>query len=619
MKYIKVFYTGLIGLLLAACTNELQVSDYGQGEGRLVLSGIQVETVVGDVITRASLDAEILPEASDFTIEIIDNEGALVKTLEPGTLQCTLAAGTYTLKAIYGDAAVMSATPAFYGEKEVTVTAGQDAETKIGASLVQAVIRPSIDANLEAQFKEYRLELSNAENETVTLENNKDFFIPCDGTYVLTLSGINQLNEAFTHTWSYENKFAIRTRYIVACNPDLPSFTLPEQEVTNAWATFIYITPMTAEDMTSHQEDMTDKVLANIVYEASSDGTTWIPSETTEDGKIVIKDLIPSTTYTIRSRFGAVYSDNTSQLTTENAAEVPNGDFEELTETINMTINQGGRWTIATAIWNDLYQTTLSMNISEPSHWTSINPKTCNVNTSNKNSWYMVPSTYNTSLSWVSHQPTAKIWGIGQDAYDSTADIYISNTANHGNNAMVIRNVAWDSNGPSISDNKQTGNTDFSNYYCNNAPSSIANRSAGKLFLGSYSYNNGMETYNEGISFTSRPCYLNGFYKYANDSQDTEEKGIISIQLLNGETVIASGEQEFVAINEYTAFSVPLNYKQNNLQATSLRIMISSSNYTDEVNIKTTNYVNKDECCSRGAMLTIDNLTFSYEYNANNK
>lgn len=225
----------------------------------------------------------------------------------------------------------------------------------------------------------------------------------------------------------------------------------------------------------------------------------------------------------------------------------------------------------------------------------------------------MVPSTYNTSLSWVSHQPTAKVWGIGQDAYDSTADIYISNTANHGNNAMVIRNVAWDPNGPSISDNKQTGNTDFSNYFCKNTPSSIANRSVGKLFLGSYSYNNGTETYNEGISFTSRPRYLNGFYKYANDSQDTEEKGVIAIQLLNGETVIASGKQEFVATNEYTEFSVPLNYEQYDLQATSLRIMISSSNHTGEANIKTTNYVNKDECCSRGAMLTIDNLTFSYE------
>ena len=46
MKYIKVFYTGLIGLLLAACTNELQVSDYGQGEGRLVLSGKDIKISV---------------------------------------------------------------------------------------------------------------------------------------------------------------------------------------------------------------------------------------------------------------------------------------------------------------------------------------------------------------------------------------------------------------------------------------------------------------------------------------------------------------------------------------------------------------------------------------------
>ena len=613
MKYIKSIYIGLVGLLMTACTDELPTQNYGEGEGRLVLSEVEVEAVVGDVITRASLETDILPKVSDFTIEIINSEGSLVKTLAPGTLQCTLSAGTYTLKATYGDAETMSTTPAFYGEKEVTIIANQDTETEIETSLAQAVIRPSIDADLEAQFKEYKLELSNNENQTAQLENNKDFFIPCNGTYTLTLSGTNQLGESFTHTWSYEQEFAVRTRYIAICNPDLPSFTLPEQNITNAWATFIYITPMTDENMTSHKEDMTDKVLANIVYEASSDGTTWIPSETTEDGEIIIKGLTPATPYTIRSRFGAVYSENTSQLTTESATEVPNGDFEELIETINMTINQGGRWTITTAIWNDLYQTTLSMNISEPSHWTSINQKTCNVNTSNKNSWYMVPSTYNTSLSWVSHQPTAKILGIGQDAYDSTADIYISNTANHGNNAMVIRNVAWDPNGPSISDNKQTGNTDFSNYFCKNTPSSIANRSVGKLFLGSYSYNNGTETYNEGISFTSRPRYLNGFYKYANDSQDTEEKGVIAIQLLNGETVIASGKQEFVATNEYTEFSVPLNYEQYDLQATSLRIMISSSNHTGEANIKTTNYVNKDECCSRGAMLTIDNLTFSYE------
>lgn len=619
MKYIHSLYIGLLSLLFIGCTDEIENSGFGQGEGRLVLSGIKLEAVVGEVTTKAALEEDILPEITDFTIEIVDSEGSPIDTLEHGTLQTTLSAGIYTLKAIYGNAEVMSETPAFYGEKEVTIIANQNTETEIEASLAQAVIRPSIDADLEAQFKEYKLELSNSENQVAQLENNKDIFIPCNGTYTLTLSGTNQLGEPFTHTWNYEQEFAVRTRYIAICNPDLPSFTLPIQDITNAWGTFIYITPMTAESMTSHQE-MADKVLANVVYEASSDGTTWIPSETTEDGKIIIKGLTPATPYTIRSRFGAVYSENKSQLTTENAEEVPNGDFEELIETINMTINQGGRWSITDPFWTpDFYQTTLSMNISDPSYWSSINQKTCNVNASNQNSWYMVPSTYNTSLRWLSHQPTAKIMGIGQDAYDSTADIYKNNSAKSGNNAMVVRNVAWDLNGPSISDHRQTGNTDFSNYFCKSTPSSIANRSVGKLFLGSYSYDNGAETYNEGISFTSRPCYLNGFYKYANDSQDTEEKGIISIQLLNGETVIASGKQEFVAVNEYTAFSVPLNYEQYNLQATILRIMISSSNHTDEANIKTTNYVNKDECCSRGAMLTIDNLTFSYEYNANNE
>ena len=613
MKSFKFVYISLLGILATACTDELTTSEYGKGEGRLVLSDMNVETVVGDVITRASLDESVLPQASDFTIDIVDTQEETVKTLKPGTLQCKLSAGTYTLKATYGDAETMSATPAFYGEKEVTIIANQDTEANMEVSLAQALIRPDIDEKLVAQFKEYKLELTNNQNQTVQLENNKDFFIPCEDNYTLTLSGTTQLDEEFAHTWNYESEFAIRTRYIVVCDPDLPSFTLPEQKEIDAWGTFIYITPMTAENMTSHQEDMTDKVLENIVYEASSDGISWIPSEITNDGKIVIKDLMPATTYTIRSRFGAVYSSNTSQLTTEIAAEVPNGDFEELTETINMTINQGGRWSIATAIWKDYYQTTLTMNISEPSYWSSVNQKTCNINTSNKNSWYMVPSTYNTSLKWISHQPTAKIWGIGQDAYDSTADIYKNNTAKSGKNAIVIRNVAWDINGPSIADNTQTGNTDFSNYYCNKIPSSIANRSVGKLFLGSYSYNNGTEIYNEGVSFTSRPCYLNGFYKYLNDTQDLDEKGVISIQILSGETVIASSEQEFAAVNEYIEFSIPINYEQFNLKATNLRIIITSSNHVDEANIKTTNYVNKDECCSRGAMFTIDNLTFSYE------
>lgn len=54
MKYIKSIYIGLVGLLMTACTDELPTQNYGEGEGRLVLSEVEVEAVVGDVITRAS-------------------------------------------------------------------------------------------------------------------------------------------------------------------------------------------------------------------------------------------------------------------------------------------------------------------------------------------------------------------------------------------------------------------------------------------------------------------------------------------------------------------------------------------------------------------------------------
>ena len=50
---------------------------------------------------------------------------------------------------------------------------------------------------------------------------------------------------------------------------------------------------------------------------------------------------------------------------------------------------------------------------------------------------------------------------------------------------MVVRNVAWDENGTTPPPHYKTRGSAY--YYSENVPS-IANRSAGKLFLGSYSY-----------------------------------------------------------------------------------------------------------------------------------
>ena len=109
---------------------------------------------------------------------------------------------------------------------------------------------------------------------------------------------------------------------------DLPSFTLPEQMEGDVWSTFIYITPMTAANMSSKPE-MTEKVLANIVYEASADGINWIQA-INDNGKTVIKGLVANNQYTIRSRFGSIICTNSQQVTMESAEQLENGNFESV-------------------------------------------------------------------------------------------------------------------------------------------------------------------------------------------------------------------------------------------------------------------------------------------------
>lgn len=348
------------------------------------------------------------------------------------------------------------------------------------------------------------------------------------------------------------------------------------------------------------------------VAEGSSGQFALSRSKPDASGLLTLEDLKSYTTYRVRlSLTGSADTPCGNQLlfTTEAAAQVPNGDFEQLRQTIDMTLMQGGWWTMtAIGSWID---TKMEMLIKEPTGWASTNAKTCYPQATNQNTWYQVPSVYNTTLTWISHQPTAKIMGIGQSAYDIVPDVYADLTAASGSNAMVVRNVAWDPAGEDIQVMKQTGNTDYSNYYCANIPN-IANRSAGRLFLGHYSYNGARESITEGTSFTSRPAALTGSYKYEPDPNDPSEAGTVTVQLLNGTTVIGRGEAQLPAAASYTGFSVPVTYSVTNRRATSLRIMICSSNHTSEADIVTTPYCGKPECTSRGAALTIDNLKFTY-------
>ena len=323
--------------MMAGCADEVIDRNGGKGEGRLLLTGIEVESAVGDVQTKASLAEGVIPTVSDFTITIVSAAtGETVKILPPGVeAGCFLPVGEYRVKAAYGEEVGMAAVPYFYGESDkVTIVEGEVKSVSLTAFLASAVIRPQMADQLVEQYNFYTLTVSETGGSGVTpsqtLTNGEDFFVSGGKgkTYNLILAGQNKLGETVTHTWSYSD-LVRRTRYIVQCDPDLPAFTLPAQSDGDVWSKFIYITPMTVDNMTAHKADMADKVIANVVYEASADnGETWIPSDKTSDGRYVIKGLEPSKNYTIRSRFGGVLSSNTQTVTTESAQGIANGDME---------------------------------------------------------------------------------------------------------------------------------------------------------------------------------------------------------------------------------------------------------------------------------------------------
>lgn len=573
MKYIHSLYIGLLSLLFIGCTDEIENSGFGQGEGRLVLSGIKLEAVVGEVTTKAALEEDILPEITDFTIEIVDSEGSLVKTLEPGTLQCSLSTGSYKLKAIYGDAEAMSTTPAFYGETDFTIIEGGVSTPTITASLIQAVLHPIVTEELVAQFKDYKLTIKQTDGEAVDMVNDKDFFIPSDGTYTLTLFGTNQLGESFSHDWQYGN-LAVRTRYTVECNPDLPSFTMPEQPEGNVWSKFIYITPMTADNMTSHSE-MAQKVIDNVVYEASADGITWNPSEF-KDGKIVITGLEASTKYTLRSRFGAVYSNNEVEVTTESAQQVENGDMESWSET---EVFDG-----AGALWC----TAISCNYC--SGWATRNEKTVS-GAENAN------GTDNYGLYWR--------WCSGTVPTDDKLT---------GNTAAEISTLAFYNNQfsgfvGSIFDNKRE-------YVYTKRVNSSGTAYVGYLFTGSFDKNS--DSYTLGINHESRPKNISFGYKYA--PMPTSDQCIVYAKVYDSEHQEIASTPTFNSTEQtdYKTEVLTFTYTSLTKKASYIGIFFQSGTNTNIANMKQIEGDYNSTPWKRdrvvGSVLKIDNVTLNYDY-----
>lgn len=398
-------------------------------------------------------------------------------------------------------------------------------------------------------------------------------------TYTLTVP-IPEGDNHIEFRASYKN--GRRTSNVVTLQRIFPEFTA-YCDSENIW-------PSKA-DILIWSEDNSKIIpyLSVYVKEQNGEFHPAVVERVTEEGRITVSTLMPSTSYTIKIMAGIGSTTSKEQsfdITTEAALQLPNPSFEDNKTTIDIsTINCGGKYSNL-ASWVPIYNTT-SIKVNEPKEWTSVNTKTCSSYTQPENTWFKVPTTE-----------------IVRKGYE-------------GAYAVKLRNAAWDLHGEEPPRDARTDRE----YYSRNAPE-FSYRSAGKLFLGSYTfYPDGREEYKIGYPFTSRPTAIQGMYSYIQDNQDLTENGLVSIQMIREEYgqeyVIGEGKGLLKPSTSFTRFVVPITYSVRNKNATKMKLLISSSCYASENQeeetkaIKTTNYLEKG--ISTGAELTVDDLILLYE------
>lgn len=307
---------------------------------------------------------------------------------------------------------------------------------------------------------------------------------------------------------------------------------------------------------------------------------------------VLLNGLTGNTKYTLQICAGGDAPDKKTVFVTEKVENLPGGDnFGDWRVLFDVKdIPSGGRYS-STFLSIVNHQNYANFKVEWPKkHWASINAKTFDRTSRNINTWYL--------------QPSAKMV-----------------VTPSGSRAIELTSVGWSHDGAEIPDYVQKEGESLP--YNNNVPRNV-NRSAGRLFLGSYDYNSfsGTGEIREGLPFTSRPSSLNGFFKYLPDLTRNDDTGYVRVQLVNRgadgtERIIAEGRYVFYTSPDYRAFNVPLEYESYGVKATHIKIMFASSVHTDsdvaqpgDITVPVTAYPEKGAYV--GSTLWVNNLSLSY-------
>ena len=566
MRYIFIL---CLFLGFASCQEDVLQPSY-KGKGRLVLKDVDISAEASaETVTRAT-STFTAPTASELTYKVTDTQTGEVVYNQTGEFtSLVLDEGFYRLEASYGTENMGTAPYLYAATEEFRITTATETAKSLSVKLSCAIVHPAIADNLLEHYDTYKIEISDGTS-IREIPNNADFFVPAGKDYTLTLSGTNTLNEAKSNSWELKDVL-VANRYTLNCNPDLPSFTLPEQMEGDVWSTFIYITPMTAANMSSKPE-MTEKVLANIVYEASADGINWIQA-INDNGKTVIKGLVANNQYTIRSRFGSIICTNSQQVTMESAEQLENGNFESVWN--KKEINGGnGSWSRPLYCyylpgWNTRNERTTKGRESATGWGTGVG--------------------YGVWWRWCSGTvPTA----------DSSKDA----------NAVEISTLAF-------YNKKVSGTWSRDEVYTYTRDNGTAY--AGYLFTGTFDKNT--DTYTLGIQHESRPTSISFDYKY---SPVINDKCLAYAKVYNADKKEIASTIEFNSSEqeEYTAQTLKFEYNKEHMQSKAkyITVFFQSGYDTTISNMHRENggYGSSPFGEDRvvGSVLKIDNVVLNYDY-----
>lgn len=295
-----------------------------------------------------------------------------------------------------------------------------------------------------------------------------------------------------------------------------------------------------------------------------------------------VAGLTPGQPYYVKKSFDGKEWDNHDQFTTEAAAEIPNGNFNNIVkDSINSGSNLlqvGGQYNVSSN-----YTLKSSFKLDAPTDWATLNSLTAYSGSTNWNTWFVVPST------WVE------------------------------NGQAIIRSVGYNHAGTTPAKSGGAFNT---KYYCENAPSANQlNNVAGELFLGEYSYT-GTESRSNGIAFASRPSKFTFDYEYT--AVNSEDKGVAEIHLYDatGNALISKTEE----LTQSGTITVDCSY-QFGTSASKLYISFRSSNQAKApINIPNGSALDEGQslgnhnlsansyhAVATGSKLIIDNVTAHYD------